>query len=440
MNKLSQPHEKRLPVIVLLGAGSRIFAFNMCTDICQTEALKGAEVRLVDVDGERLDTAGQVFKVVSSSRNWGLKISQTTNRRAALPGADFVIVSVARERIECWEKDLAISRRYGIVETQGECGGPGGLSLTLRNIPLLLDIARDVERLAPGAVILNFSNPMTRICRAISRYTKVMAVGLCHGLLGVQVTLNQLLGRNVLVRGCGINHFNWIFDIRWADSGESAWDEATRAFVATDLPGFIYTQELFNVFGRIVTPGDGHMADFMYHWRGDADGFNPRYKLHMKEMNSYRLGETEWKLRLNDYIEGRKNPMDNVGGLSGEGAIPIVCAMSGLIQPYDEISVNIPNRGAIPGLSADALVEVPGHVSAGSIEGEQMDELPAGLRSLIQRQLDIAELAIEAAVEGSYQKALQALAIDPIVQDLRVAELYLNDVLAEHRDLLPQFA
>jgi alpha-galactosidase len=434
-----QPRIPGPPVITLIGAGSRVFTFNMGTDICQTPALRGSVIRLVDVNAERLDAMRRLFECLNARAGMELKISACTDRRTALPGSDFVILSVAVDRIERWRTDLAVARKHGIVETQGECGGPGGLSLTLRNIPLVLDIARDIAALAPKAVLLNFTNPMTRVCRAVERYTPVRCVGLCHGVYFLQEHLTRLLGRAVEVTGFGINHFNWIHAARWADSGADAWTEVRRAFLADSSPEYAYTRDLFAVFDRIVEPDDGHITDFLHHWRIPG-GLNPRYPLEPKNMDPYVAGETAWNARLARWLDGAENPLAGLKGLSGEGAIPIVCAMRGLAPPYDEVAVNIPNRGCIPNLPDEALVELPGRIGLDSVRGHAVGELPAALRSLIARQLDIAELAIEAAVEGDRRKALQALAIDPIVTDLNQARHYLDDVLRAHRDLLPAFS
>ncbi len=430
----------KAPAITLIGAGSRVFGYHMCTDICQTPALKGSEVRLVDVDADKLAKVKALFQIASDLTGLDLRVSAHTDRTAALPGSDFVIVSVARQRIDRWEKDLAIARRYGIIETQGECGGPGGLSLTLRNIPLLLEIARDVERLSPKATILNFSNPMMRVCLALSRYTRVRTIGLCHGVLEGQRVLSQLLGRELEVLGCGINHFNWLVAARWKDTGEDALPAVREAFAKSDLPNWRYTRDLLEVFGRLCAIGDQHITDFVHHWRGPADGLNPRYALKPKEMASYRRGEAAWEQRMAAYVGGARSPMADVKGLSGEGAIPIIAAMSGRIPPYHEIAVNLPNQGYIANLPEGAIVEVPAQVSSGQIRGDAMGDLPVGIRSLIARQLEIADLAVEAAVEGNRQKALQALALDPIVPDLQTARSYLDDVLSAQADLLPQFS
>ena len=436
---------KKRPVIVLIGAGSRIFGFHMCTDMCQTPELKGATVRLVDVDEEKLETMRRLFEIVSENTGMGLHISAHTDRRKALRGADFVILSMARERIRRWEMDLEISRRHGIIEVQAECGGPGGLSLTLRNIPLVLEIARDVERLAPKAVVLNYSNPMVRVCTAIMKYTKLRVVGLCHQVLFGQRNLSRALGRPIVVQGCGTNHFNWIYGAKWADTGKDAWPAVVEALnKGADMPEFKYCQELFQIFGWFPSAGDQHLSEYLYHCvrpghGRQAGGLNPRYDLKPKNMQPYHDGEARWEQRMASYLSREKNPMDEVKGLSGEGAIPILTAMCGLRPSYHEIAANLPNRGYIADLPKGACVEVAADVSRGRIVGTKAPKLPTGIRSMMMRNLDIVELAVEAAAEGSYQKALQALAIDPIVNDLAVARAILDDILNAHADLLPQF-
>ena len=428
------------PVITLIGAGSRVFGFNMCMDICQTDVLKGSELRLVDVAEDRLSVMESFFRMINERTNMDLKISAHTERRVALPESDYVIVSVAEDRIARWEKDLAISQQHGIIEAQGECGGPGGLSLTLRNIPLVLAISRDIEQLCPKAVQLNFSNPMTRVCLATTRYTKVETVGLCHGLVGTQRKISDLLGLDTNVAGCGINHFNWIYDVTKSETGESIWNQACKAFAETDMTGHAYGRELLKTFGRIVSPADGHISDFIHHWRDPDNGMKPRYDMKPKEMGKYWEMEERNKQTMEQYLNGEQDPFEIVHGLSGEGAIPIMCAHSGLQPEYREIAVNIPNDGYITNLPHGSLVEVPGKIGHQSIRGESMGEIPEGIRSLITRQLEIASLAVDAAVEGSYEKALQALAIDPLIDDLAIAERYLRDILEAHADWLPQFS
>ena len=427
------------PVITIIGAGSKVFGFSMCTDLCQMPALKGAEVRLVDVDRGKLETMKRLFALVNDTTSMDLRLSAATDCRSVLAGSDYVIVSVAHDRINRWERDLEISRRHGIVEVQGECGGPGGLSLTLRNVPLILGIAREIERLAPKALVLNFSNPMTRVCRALDRYTKLRTVGLCHGILTIQGMLNERLGRRVTVRGCGINHFNWINAAQFEEDGSDAWLAVVKLLRKGPIPGYQYIQELFEVFGRIVAPDDVHIADFTHHWRNGPDGLTVRYHLPPKDLSRYRKKAGAWDARMKEYLSGKVNPMSVVKGLSGEGAIPIIASTAGLLPSDREPAVNIPNRGFIPNLPDGAIVEVPARVSRDGVEGERMDDLPACIRSLISRQLEIADLAVEAAYEGSYSKALQALALDPIVGDLQVTRRYLDDILRAHADVLPQF-
>jgi alpha-galactosidase len=281
---------------------------------------------------------------------------------------------------------------------------------------------------------------MTRVCRAVAKYTRVRCVGLCHGLVGMQRHLSRLLSRAVEVAACGMNHLNWIHAARWKDTGGDAWPEVQRALLADADPTRSYTRELFEIFGRIVTPDDQHISDFLYHWRVGPAGMQPRYHMLPKAFDFYRTFQREWEQKIADCLSGRRNPMADLHGLSGEGAIPIICATRGLTPAYEECAVNIPNGRCIPNLAPEAVVEVPAFVDTRGVTGRAAGPLPLPLRSLIERQMEVAELAVEAAAEGSRTKALQALAIDPLVPDLRAARAYLDDVLATHKDLLPAFA
>ncbi|MBI5724810.1 MAG: hypothetical protein HZA50_12680 [Planctomycetes bacterium] len=427
------------PVIVFVGAGSRNFGPALCAKICESPALRGSQLRLVDLNANALKDAERLAVMMSGKRGANLRISSHTSLSGALPGADFVLISVAIDRINRWETDLKLSAKYGLTEPQGECGGPGGLSLTLRNVPMILRIAREVKRYSPSAVILNLCNPVPRICLAITRYTGVLAVGLCHGIFMRQHHLSKLLKRDVAVQGFGLNHFNWIYDIKWADTGKDAWKEAALAFLKGKSDP--YSQELLDIFGRIVAPGGHHVTEFVHHWRGGEGGLNPRYYFSRKDMDRYRRKAVEDREKMGKCLLGQIDPFSKEGFMtfSGEGAVPFMSSFIGRSPRYRETAVNIPNRGCISNLPDGAIVEVPAVVSRGKIVGCKMGELPKGIRSLCARQIDIAELSVEAAVEGDRRKALQALAIDPIVTDLDMARRYLDDVLKAHKDVLPAF-
>ena len=159
--------------IVAIGIGSVIFGIELLRDVFRVEELRGVELWLVDVASAPLARMTALTERLNAAADWDVTIHSTMDREDALPGADFVVTSVAVDRIATWKTDHELANRYGFGSVLSENGGPGGLSHTLRSVPLMLDIARDVERLAPGALMLNYTNPENRICLALARHTSV---------------------------------------------------------------------------------------------------------------------------------------------------------------------------------------------------------------------------------------------------------------------------
>src|SRR3954454_6830912 len=168
--------------LVLIGAASASFGPRTIGDALLTKELRGSTLVLVDLDGPRLQVMTDYARRLNDALDAGWQIESTTDRLQALPDASFVISSIAVRRDELWKHDFQIPLKHGLKQVLGENGGPGGLSHALRNIPLILDIARDMERLCPRALLINYSNPESRVCLAISRYTSQPFVGLCHGV------------------------------------------------------------------------------------------------------------------------------------------------------------------------------------------------------------------------------------------------------------------
>jgi len=208
--------------IVFIGAGSISFGPSQIKDFVLEPALRGSTLALVDTNVEALDLMTRFAQRLNQALDAGLTIEAATDRRQALPEADFVITSVAVDRMPTWKKDFEIPLKHGVQHVLGENGGPGGLLHTLRNVPLLLGIARDMEALCPTALLLNFTNPESRICLALDRYTDVAYAGLCHGLgMGLEM-ISDITGielADLQGKAAGLNHFCWFLDIRRQSTG-----------------------------------------------------------------------------------------------------------------------------------------------------------------------------------------------------------------------------
>jgi len=209
--------------IVVIGAASASFGPGCLVDAINCEGLAGSEIALVDIHAENLEVMAKLARRVNEQSGAGFKITHTTDRLQALPGAEFVITCFAVERNELWKLDWKIPLKHGIKQVLGENGGPGGLSHSLRNIPIMLDICRDMEKLCPKAWLLNFSNPESRLCLAVSKHTNIKTVGLCHGVFMGMDSIAKITGtsvEDVEVTAAGLNHLTWMLSARSKATGE----------------------------------------------------------------------------------------------------------------------------------------------------------------------------------------------------------------------------
>lgn len=420
--------------IVLIGAGSASFGLSMLSDAVNTPELRGSTISLVDVDAEALEAIAAVARKMNDQSGAGLSIEHTTDRTEALPGAEYVIVSIAVRRNELWKLDWQVPLKHGVKHTLGENGGPGGLFHCMRNIPIILDICRDIEHLCPDALVLNLTNPVPRICMAVDRFTDVSALGLCHGISGELHRLAQVMGvepENLDAKAAGLNHFTWILDLRFKDSGEDAYPELRRKLRDYDPAFQPLSRKLFDVFGFYPSPGDDHIGEYLA-W---ATEYCPMRGYDFDAAEKYK---TETWERIGRIVRGEEPVTELIGRRSGERAIDII---AGILSNSNhlELAVNIPNDGHISNLPQDAIVEVPAVISGKGVSGFSIGELPQAIAALCQTQVGVQELAVAAAVTGDRSVALRVLLADPVVQSMEAAESILDELLALEADYLPQF-
>ena len=398
-------------------------------------SLHGSEIVLVDIDTEQLDTVLRFSQRLNQVCEAGCSLTATDDRREALIGAEYVVISVAVERERLWKLDLQIPLKHGIKHVLGENGGPGGLSHSLRNIPLLLSICRDIEDLAPDAWVLNFTNPMSRLCMALAWHTELNFVGLCHQIGAGYKIVSRILGiprEKLKLTASGLNHFTWIQDLRSRDTGDDLypvfWDELERS----DPDYEPLSRELAQVYGLYPAVGDDHAGEYIADaWRYvgtegyDFDAYSKRIDARRENLLAVIRGDEalarEW-----------------LDATSGERAVPVIAGLHGDTGHYEE-ALNLVNMGAIPNLPDDAIVEVPAVVSAMGIQPIQMPPLPDGIAALCSQQVAIQGLVVEAGVNGDREAALQAMALDPLVPDMNTARALLDELLTVHAPYLPQF-
>jgi len=436
--------EERRRRIVFAGAGSTQFAPLLLSDMCRSNGLGRATVVLHDIDGPRLERTVRLAERLFPRASSELRAESTLSADEAVRGADVVICSIEIDRFPRWELDRTIPERLGIRHALGENGGPGGLFHALRMIPGAVRLARRTEELAPGALILNLTNPMTRICQGIADATSARAVGLCHEITSGREAVASALGvpePELRVEAAGLNHFT--FFTRIEDSaGKDLYPELRaryRSHPEVHLQDDrLLVSELLRVTGSCCVTNDSHAGEYLRFghlwecsWAPDMPplDFYPYYRSEMDRLDAQIA-------RVVD--EG--GPVDELLELeSGEQVVPIIERLfAGEVWRSD--ALNLPNSsGQLPGLPPWAVVETPGFVDGEGGHGSRVDDLPLWLNALCHTQATISRLTAHAALHGDRQAALEALLIDPTVPDIVTAERVFSELFEAHRDYLPAF-
>jgi len=456
--------------IVVIGAGSASFGENTLAALMRSKKLRGSRLALVDRNAQSLDIVHRLANRLNSEWDSGFIVSVHANHKEALDGANFVVSAIeVGPREELWKSDYEITLKRGVHQPYAENGGPGGFIHAARNIPPLMEILRDMEQACPDAWFVNFTNPMVRICDAVNRHSKIKAVGLCHqiyvgyGMVGValakdlgiqlpeglegmhadimQHPLQQMVAHQTVplvdIRAAGTNHFTWIVSIHDKRTGEDLYPLLRKRFFELDETFEPLTRRIFREFDMFPVPGDTHLCEYLP-WMSDPIA-KPWEKFNI------RLYDWEMMAGLRDFSLDRLNEMANgnmtVEGLleaDSEGALEMIENISCAGGHY-HLAANLPNVGQISNLPPGATVETPVIVNGAGIHPVHIGALPEPVAELCRRELLTAQLGVDAAVEGSYAKALQCLLLDPVIRDLDSARLILDDYLKIYREHLPQF-
>lgn len=411
----------KTPKIVFIGAGSMSFGTPTFRDIFTEPLLKGATLSLVDIDPENLERMYTLAVKLNEVSGFGLAIEKTAERRDVLAGADFVINSLAIERCDLWKQDFQVPIKHGVRHCLGENGGPGALFFTMRTVPVLLDIAHDMEELCPGAWLLNFSNPETRIVLAVNLYTKIKCIGLCHGVFMARDDVSRMMGRDaetVDVTAAGMNHFQWLLSVREKATGKDLYPELTEKEKTFDPAFQPYTRKMFRWFGLWPTCSDDHLGEYQaYGYEAGEHG----YDFDWDAQDRVRMKET-----IASIVAGKADMKEWLRP-SGEQAIKVITSI------FFNIKRNIPsaivyNNGAIPQLPVDIAVELPVVADAGGIRKVMAENLPDGIIGLLNMQVSAQRLSVRAAALGSKELALQALLCDPVINSSSAAAAIVDEL------------
>jgi len=408
--------------IVFLGASSASFGISMFRDLFSSHDLAGSTLILVGRNVDRLARAERLAKLLNEKSGAALKIECTTDWRAAFEGAEFVINATAIDRNRLWKLDFEVPRKFGIRHTLGENGGPGGLFFTLRTLPLVFEFVREMELRCPRALFINFSNPESRIVLALAQYSKIRSIGLCHGIFLARDQVASILGlpaERVEVWGAGLNHFQCLMQIRDRETGADLYPLLREKEKGQDPSVSPLTRNLFRAFGYWLGCGDGHVGEYLpFGWEAGENGYN----FERDEDERAKLDRL-----TDDVLSGRAEIPASWLTPSGERAVTIISAVLHNRKQLIESGV-VHNQKAIPNLPASAAVEIPVIAGMAGVQPVSLGPLPDPVAKLMTIQVNVQQLAVEAAVHASKELALQALLIDPVVNSAAAARNLLDEL------------
>lgn len=427
--------------IVLLGAGSSVFAKKVLGDILCAPEISQCEIALYDIDAIRLresyDMMSNLNRNINASKAVIRKYLGPDQRREALGDAHFVLNTVQVGGYKpCTVTDFEIPRKYGLRQTIADTLGIGGIMRALRTIPVMKDFAADIEAVCPGALFLNYSNPMAILSGYMQRATRVKTVGLCHS---VQICARELLEplgmdyKNVRYKIAGINHMAWLLELRDKDGNDLYPAARIAALARTGQHDDMVRYEYLRRLGYYVTESSEHNAEY-----------NPWFikKAKPELIEQYNIPIDEYLRRcvrnLEKWEDAKKELIGNdniVHEKSREYAAGII---KGIVtnQPY-KFNGNVMNGGLISNLPADACVEVPCIADGSGIQPIAVGRLPVQCAALNMTNINVQLLTIEAAVTGKKQYLYQAAILDPhTASELSLDEIYamVDEMLEAHGD------
>lgn len=473
---MTAPSRTRRTRVTIIGGGSYQWTPKLLVDFVNTPVVRDAEIVLHDIDAAPLPRMVELAQHLAAVRGVSLTARATTDRRDALRDTDFVVVNISTGGFRSMRHDLEIPERHGMRQSVGDTVGPGGVMRALRNIPVFLDIARDVEELSPDAWVLNLTNPMTTICRSLTRETRLKTVGLCHEITITQFLLSLLLGVSFLdltLEVGGVNHLPFVTAVDVARDGAGAGDgddglarlrELVRDADARadeplpmELPDGLelvkhspsphWTRgdlmanwrvklELFARFGVLPGAGDRHLAEFFPNFITEASGWGARWGFGLTSIETRKRHQREHVAALDAMLAS-----DTVDTMpSGEMVAPVIQCLV-LDQP-GRFPLNIPNDGQVADLPLGAMVESMCIVDGGGVRGSEAVSVPAPMAEVLRRVSSSQELTVDAAVRGDRDAAFAAMLLDPLTSRLDYDDVatMTDEMLAATAEWLPQFA
>lgn len=460
--------------VTVVGGGSNQWAPMLIGDVANTPCLQDCHLVLYDIEPGNLPRVACYAEHVSRLKGIGLHTSHTTEAREALDGADFVIVCISTGGLESMGLDLAIAAEHGVCMPVGDTVGPSGICRSLRNVPVLVGLGRQMEQLCPDAWMLNVTNPLTVLTQAVAQETATKVVGLCHEVTNFKFLLSQLLDCGMLdidVTVTGVNHLPVIVTMdangsdgmavlsellagKGLDDHLPLMEEIAKAnYVGTGgsmkdpTAGGRWTKstvvdmqavnfEIFRKFGALPGASSDHTCEFFAGFVTERSAWGRRWGVGLTTIEERQDREKRYVAELDKKLASDEAPKWR----SMEMVAPVIESL--MTDEPSVLPLNIPNEGQCADLPAGAVVESMCVVNGSGIRGRDTVRAPAPLAQHLRRICASQELTLDAALDGDPEKVLGAMLLDPMAGRLDHDELMSlrDDLLAGTARWLPQFS
>ena len=464
-----------MPKIAFIGAGSTVFAKNLITDVLNFPELANSTLALMDIDEARLHTTELVARRIAGLLGAQPKIEATLERRQALDGADYVITMF---QIAGYKPgtvvDFEVPKKYGLRQTIADTLGIGGIMRGLRTIPVLLDVCHDMEELCPNATLLNYVNPMAINTWAINRASIIKNVGLCHSVQGTAMQLADDIGipvDEINYLCAGINHmaFYLKFERKTPQGIEDLYPKLHQVVAEGRVPDWNRVRyEMLERLGYFVTESSEHFSEYVpWFIKRDRPDLIEEFNIPLDEyITRCEIQIAGWEL-LREYIEHPEDfnleqliailDASGIGGRFKEEAINAAKYFDSTTpsKEYGSLIIhsletgqprlvygNVPNQGLIDNLPAGCCVEVPCAVDKNGIQPVQIGALPPHLAALIQTNVNVQGLTVEAALTGRREHIYHAAMLDPhTAAELDLDQIWklVDDLIDAHGEWLPEY-
>jgi alpha-galactosidase len=433
-----------MPKITFIGAGSTVFAKNLLGDILSRPELAESTISLMDIDADRLRASEVVARRVAETLGAHPTIEATTDRRRALDGADYAICMIQVAGYKPGTvTDFEIPKKYGLRQTIADTLGIGGVMRGLRTIPVLLEMCADMEQLCPDVWFLQYVNPMAMNCWAINRATRIKTVGLCHSVQGTAHQLARDIGvpdEDINYVAAGINHMAFYLKFERRSTGEDLYPLIRQVAAEGREPAHNKVRyEMLKRLGYFVTESSEHFSEYVpWFIKRDRPDLIEQFNIPIDEyIRRCEVQIEEWDSLYDRLVTGSE-PLEVKR--SHEYASTIVHSIE--TNTPSVIYGNVDNNGLIDNLPDGCCVEVPCLVDANGVQPTKIGALPPHLAALMQTNINVQALTVEAALTCKREHIYHAAMLDPhTAAELSLDQIWslVDDLIEAHGDWLPQY-